>query len=421
MAEASTDVIRLLSVTNEPDLVRAILRGWDQAAIPDSEARQVVQALHGVDLAEHADAVASLLDAHGEGPTAWDKIREARELADEVWDALEVGIQTAESTGSALEAAINDSAGHLAMFAIRSIAADWREAGDAWDGLTKEHRSRIERMLRARGERGVHAETVILSQLHFFHAADDRWTSRELLPRLDWSDAQAARNWGGFLSWGRWTDALLADGLLERYLATVDHTDQLTERESGRLAKHLADIATRSQQDPRWIGDFTMRSASELREAWLRQIGWSLKALDAAGINAMWSTWGEDYWTQRASGIPRPLTDGEATALLTCLPHLVGHLSSAIALALRRPAGVGDHAEALEEFEVVLNAEPRAASSLLAAMLEDSAKPFFGGCYKLEALAPHLPGDLSGDIRKRIVESAMRLGCPPEVTDLLEG
>src|SRR5680860_174716 len=125
--------------------------------------------------------------------------------------------------------AINHPAGDLAQFWTQAVQWEWTQAGDEWGGLTDELTSELDRMVSADDRNGLLASTFLASQLHFYFAADQVWASSRLLPLFDWSDDErrARGAWQGFLTWGRPNDGLLAAGLLDAFVETCRHEDEL--------------------------------------------------------------------------------------------------------------------------------------------------------------------------------------------------
>src|SRR5690606_6728225 len=96
---------------------------------------------------------------------------------------------------------------------------------------------------------------ICASRAHFLFAADQNWTTDNVMPLFDWSDLpRAGRAWSSFTAWGRWNDQMLDAGLMNHYLATSRHLDDLDDERRAQVLGHLAGIALTSDRHPlEWL------------------------------------------------------------------------------------------------------------------------------------------------------------------------
>ena len=123
--------------------------------------------------------------------------------------------------------------------------------------------------------------------------------------------------WQAFLGRGHYDDSLLRAGLLDSFLATLEHGPEINkERTMQTLGRHLAAIALRSEEPPTsWLPRLTTSATPEVRLAWTRSVGRQLRDMGEGEAHAQWERWIETYWRGRVASIPRPFTYDEASAI----------------------------------------------------------------------------------------------------------
>lgn len=87
---------------------------------------------------------------------------------------------------------------------------------------------------------GVNA---LMTHLASLYAVDEAWTSRHLLPRLDWLSPRAAEAWSGVLNTPRFTPALL-ESIGAAFLGIADHLPSFDAHRQKRFAETLVHLAT---------------------------------------------------------------------------------------------------------------------------------------------------------------------------------
>lgn len=396
------------------DFERAVIRGWAEAELTDQMAEGIIDHLKALDLRDLVEDVARLLASPSatERPRPqWHDFESARKLAALVWSA---GATEDTSVGSNgwLGEAINSHAGRLAEFWIRAIASDWRSSRDEWSGLPDATRQQLDNMLAGGDRRQAMVQVVLASQLHFFFAADPSWCESHLLSLFDWSEPSTAeRVWDGFLSWGRWSDELLATGLLAHYLAAASNVDQLREELRHQLANHLAAIAIYSQVEPlSWIRRFTANASQAFRVEWLKQVSWTLHRLSNDAAEEQWSRWMRAYWHGRLESIPLMLSKDEASAMAEWTAALSDSLPDAVALAVAHVSGLEPHGDLLRRLLPRTEEWPAACARLLGHLLDGTDPPFWH-CQELQTIVSRIRDAASGPDLTAIREHAIRLGC----------
>lgn len=393
----------------------SIINGWDSATLADSLVDQVVTIISGWDQTEVRRPAASMLSNGGDPghPTEWHQFESARRLASSLWPASVIEGAIVNGSDIVMEA-INHPAGDLAEFWTKVVQWEWRQNESVWDGLPESVGTELDRMIAAHDRNGLLARAFFASQLHFFFGADRDWCEARLLPLFDWvNEVEAAAAWQGFLTWGRWNEGLLQAGLLDGYLTTAAHTDELPNDLSRQLAIHLTSIVMFAPIDPRtWLTRFVLEAPEDLRVSWAQQVKHELIELDAGEAPSQWDRWIRVYWSGRSQSIPRPFTSAEASATAGWVVGLPGVRDQAIDLVLGSRASLdqdGGFLHRLEDLDVAAEASDWAR--LLTHLLKNTNGQQWAIAHYLREIVPRLrqgspAPDLSG-----LINEAMRLGA----------
>ncbi|MCB9409567.1 hypothetical protein [Mycolicibacterium sp.] len=192
-------------------------------------------------------------------PPGWYRFEESVELAQMCWEAIDPGTTSALPDGSDfLTNAINHPTGQLATYWVDRIGHLWRDAAEGWNGIPPDLAGYLAELSAHDDTRSEAVRTVFSAYLAFFHAADRQWCKQFLMPMLDWSDPRMARiAWTGYLSQGRGSDELLADGFLDLLIEALGHRHELFPGAASNLTLLLAKIAVEAGVDPgTWINTF---------------------------------------------------------------------------------------------------------------------------------------------------------------------
>jgi hypothetical protein len=266
--------------------------------------------------------------------------------------------------------------------------------------------------------------------VYFLFSSDADWTRQNVLPLLDWSvdTRRAEQAWHGFLSWGRWSEALLPD-LLPLYEATFPHVPNLPQRLRRQAGGHLASIAVYGPGNPveeGWLGRFLSAVELEDRTRWASNIGFILRQLEEEAIRDVWDRWLGQYWSRRNAGIPLPLQPEELEKMIDWSLHLAPVFPEATqriyesALStikysnrfLPQLAGSG-----------YASRYPEAVAELLRYLLPHASRPF-GRCEQAATLFRQLVqfGSVPRSVLDQISNELGALGCPnaTELRELLE-
>jgi hypothetical protein len=397
----------------DQDVFHAIALGWGASANTGAVSEAIIDRLARADAAIAGRSIARLLAGTDRPPAtaeAWNRLPSARRLAALVWSSIP-GTSSLVSAAGWLTDAINHPAGQLAQFWVKTVAADWQAAGDAWSGLSEDTREHLEAMLATNDGRGVIAEIIFASQLHFFRAADPGWCLDHVLPLLSWADtARAQRTWSGFLAWGRFDDQLLSGGLLGEYIQAAAHIGELPQRLHGQLYRHLSAVALH-RPDPsarEWARALTSSVDAPIRTAWMSQVGRDMSPQPPQAVEEHWLTWMRGYWDDRLSSIPTRLTLPEASAMATWVIYLTASLKEGMAKATSAPAGIPEHSRLLQDLTSErITAAPSAVATFVAHLLSNTDSPFYE-CDQIQRIIQEV-GDTPST--EKISEEALRLHC----------
>lgn len=400
---------------DDGDVRASIINGWDGAVLSDSQVRQVLTIISGWDSDEIRRPTASMLASGGdpEHPTEWYRVEPARRLASELWptSVVEGAILSGEDI---IMEAINHPAGDLAKFWTKVVQWEWTQNVSIWDGLPESVATELDRMISATDRNGLLARAFLASQLHFFFAADRGWCEARLLPSFDWAnEVEAAAAWQGFLTWGRWDEGLLQAGLLDGYLATAAHVNELPNDLGRQLAEHLTSIAMFAPVEPAtWLTRFVHEGPEDLRVTWTQQVEHALIQLEAAEASSQWDRWIGGYWSGRIKSVPRPFTAAEASATAAWVVGLPGVRGQAIDLVLESQASLDQHGGFLYRLENLdLRAEASEWARLLTHLLKNTNGQQWAIGHYLREIVPKLRQGNPAPNLNALVNAAMRLGA----------
>jgi hypothetical protein len=333
-----------------PIVDRLVVRGWARSQPSTDRAARILQHIEalGARLNAILDEVTFMLAGFalpGTPASEWYKLNESKDLAKKCWDIIDPDtISGTPSNENLTTVAINHPAGHLALFWVSVLKHDWNATRDTWREIPTDFAEYLRQLLDTGGSRGEMVEVVFGQQLHFFYEADGEWCTQQLLPRFDWADPNRPRRvWDGYLSGGRWNNRLVAEGFVQKMLATLAHRQQFSEVNIRRLFIQLADISIYSDTDPRsWVRDLITDGTAQDRVEWAEALGYELGRLESSLAEREWRRWIADYWSDRTRSVPRDLDAAEASAMARWAVFFTDSMESAIDLALEVPtAGFG--------------------------------------------------------------------------------
>jgi hypothetical protein len=404
------------------ETTKVVVRGWASAELDSGQDERVIARVASLELAPIVDYVAYMLDALVSvraQTTNWRVLPAAIELAKKCWDAIDPRFGEGATGDDLVLFAFNHPSGRVASFWISVLSDDWTVREDTWDGLNPDVAAYLQSMLDGNDTRAEVVETVFGAYLRFFHGADATWCQSHLLPRFDWKDpARARRVWDGYLSTGTWTNGLLSAGFLSLLIETVGHREVFRSDRGRRLLSQLAAVAMFADFDPQpWITQLLTGATASDRVEWAEQVTFHLRSLEPEAAEQQWHRWIHAYWQDRVDSIPMILDAAEAAAMANWAIFFKESMSEAIELALRTPAGLGDHALFFYDLTPPSGSSriehaPEHLAALVSHLLTSTNKPFHGGYELPDVLSSLESHGVSVEAIQRIRGEAVRLDIP---------
>ena len=399
---------------DHPDLQGSVIAAWGQVKESD-DLDAIMSILATADLGTVLHSVGQfLIHAERSDGAPWQNVPATEPFMERVWAACPTDaayVPGADTNQHWVSKTINEPAGVLMEFWFEMFRRRWSAAGDDWRGITEPDKKFLQRALDDRTERGALAQTQIAGRLHFLDAADSSWCRSRVLPLSNWTDPLAAEPfWWGVLSYARWNDGLVDEGLLAGLIETVKHLDAFDEDQARRWAGFMASIAVRCDAPPAssWVDQMTAKAGPDERARWIEALGSELEEVDPSVAAAVWDTWLAEYWTRRTRSLPAVLSQAEADALAVLASHLPAEqFVDAVTLVEATSAKLDSHGEASRHVsDDLIDGCGVEVGRFLTHLMRNTSGPFWGGHYlvpKLKRLVAK-PGEW-----KSLREAALRL------------
>lgn len=417
-------LVEALKVRGEwtSDLWKSIIQGWKGAAMSEDHWRNVLDLLKGQpQLDAFTYVIADLLlegvrKTEGGLPTLL--LPQTESLAGQLWDRIDRLVKEAPENGNWLTKAINHPGGKIAEFWVHALSKRRTEAKEKWSALPDEYQGYFERVLSGKSYAAQMGRILLASQLHFLFALAPDWTRKNILPLLDWpTDRRRAQQaWHGYLVWGRWNEALLPD-LLPLYEQAFPELPGDLSGMRDRFCEHLARIAVYSSIIPirnGWLSRFLMKAEEKDRKSWASHVRHQLSSLPHDAARDVWENWMREYWSQRITGIPLPLSSDELEEMVAWALELKPVFSSVVDQVCASPAPTLKYTIVYHELvkRKFANRYPESVSKLLLHLLSSACEPFYH-CDDIANLVRELIiANVSRDMLRPLCEHLARLGCP---------
>jgi hypothetical protein len=122
-------------------VVGPVIRGWSKAAVDDELAQRILSRIAALDISRVAGDVAAMLvgvpEAGSQG-TKWRRFATSRDLAKVCWDAI--GTEPTDEKDNWFHAALNSTAGQLAIYWLQVTEDERASAASEWKGISR-HRT----------------------------------------------------------------------------------------------------------------------------------------------------------------------------------------------------------------------------------------------------------------------------------------
>jgi hypothetical protein len=389
---------------SRPMTETSVVRGWSMATIDDQLADLVLRTTSSLNISEAATDIARMLAGFRNGPSKveWARFDSSRTLARNCWEAIDVGVSDEDVDW--LHTAINSPSGQLTIYWASAVSHEREIGGELSTQLTG--------MLTCGDPRADAVEVIAGTEVSFLHSIDADWSKEHILPLFDWAEPERAlRVWSGFLSAGKFNDALLRAGLLDGAVEAASKATMFPEKLRHSLFRMLAQVALHSQLDVgEWLPQLVRNSDAESLALWANEVTDGLRTLDREVVEAHWSRWIQPYWSARIQSVPRRMNVREASAMTPWVIYLGQSLSNGVELALQWPAGLLEHSSLLRDLnEVRVERDPNSVADLIAHLLANTEMPYYG--FGLTEVVQQLRRrSASESSLAQIAEHAFRLG-----------
>ncbi len=321
--------------------------------------------------------------------------------------------------------AINHRAGKVAQMWLQALSQRLKMLDKKPTSIPSAAATRLGAAIMSTNLNGQLIRTILGSQVHFLFSADRAWTSEKIVPLFDWNHpVRASGVWHGFLTWGQWNPALF-DEMLPYTLQSCEHLETELKKEKESFSGRLASVAAHLQGDPwhngGWLFVFVKTVDADARSRWASHFGSFLEGLSEERLAAIWNGWLRDYWTDRTTGVPRPLDTKERHGMMMWLVALRPHFDEALPLiALTAPEKI-DHYTFYKIGHSSLPTEhPIETGRLLVSVLKAAVEAEYS-CEEIydTALKTATAGAAAADVAA-IVQHLSRLGCEDAAKKLKE-
>lgn len=297
------------------DLWSGLIRAWSGMDLDEDRHREVLNRLGRVELypkhaREIADALEALVENDGK-PYALSLLPQANAIAASLWRRLDRDAHLAEVGW--LNMAINHPAGVLAEFWLKGLSL-WRRHQDSPPKvLSDEYRTALSGIVQERTMAGRLGRSVLAGQFAFLLAADEKWTTENLIAffrnRDNIADFQGV--WDGFLSWGR-LNPTVAENLKDAFLEAVQQIDSDLANRRNDFVEYYTTMLGYFVADPleTWVPKLLRHGGEEARGRFASETGSHLRRTDETGQQEWWGRWLKRYWENRLRGVPAPLEAG---------------------------------------------------------------------------------------------------------------
>ena len=372
------------------DVSEAVISGWRRSVFTDQQLAAVLQFL--IQASEFSHPITSVPDMilhaveKSSEPLSPSTLALAESLTDHIWIDMEQKEPGGNVSGDVdwLTIAINHTGGIIVQIWIQLLSKKLAMTASGTTPLVPEdYRQRFERVLSGTSITSEVGRVILASQIRYLFSIDAKWTVEHILPIFDWllDEQRAEQAWDGYLTWGRFDNALLAE-LLPMYERSFDYLESRLHNKADRFCTHLADIALYTPFDPSqtsWLDRFLRAANGQMRGAWATRVGQRLSTMNDEQRQGVWTKWLDLYWSRRLTGLPLLLGDQEKEAMVLWSLSLGEVFPAAVPHILKTPApGMLHHMiyRRLRETGVA-DSYPNAVTDLCDHLLSSAARPFW--------------------------------------------
>ena len=276
--------------------------------------------------------------------------------------------------------------------------------------MSDEYRTALSGIVQDPTVLGRLGRSVLAGQFAFLLAADERWTTENLIPlfgnRGNTDDFQAV--WDGFLTRGR-LNPTVAENLQAAFLEAVQQINGDLASRRDDFIKYYVTMLGYFAADPleTWVPKLLGHGGEKARRRFAFEIGSHLRRMDAKQQQEWWGRWLKRYWENRLQGVPAPLEPGEVETMLGWLTALTAVFPVAVGLAIRMPHVPLQHGygliDGLSKSDSLVQKNPREVGKLLIYLGQSDS-----------------PGLVWGNGGRKLIDKLLQSGIPKKLVQELK-
>ena len=395
---------------NRYRVVEAFIEGWSETDLGEHAAR--VMAMVGAEIGrkELTRVIATFLLgqirlAKSPGPTI---ATDLRDIAKRLWAANAAKFECSRDAGW-WQLHSSSWPGILASYWLADVQLTWHSDQSSWSGLIKPHRLALGSMLKGPRAAARAARSSIAMSLFFLFAADEEWTTANLLPLFN--DEQAADQvWAPYLQDGRVNARILKAGLLKGITSQWSRVGHLDEGEVVQVfltlvAETLSIGPMNAQQRRKLLYESVLSSGGAFAEKFASA---TVRYFSSPGTDAAqaWVRWLGAHIRNRLEGVPRNAAPAELSAWADVVPTLGDRILDGIEKFGGVEPGLGQDWDEMDWEECLLGEH----SAVLVEHLAERVMHTPGGNamheYAVLSLIENLRDNVSAEILEPLVRAA---------------
>lgn len=308
--------------------------------------------------------------------------------------------------------ALNSWPGELTTYWLTEIDRRWRSDRDGWNGLDGDEGSALGALL---GLSNVAPATApaLASQLFFLFAADEAFTSENVIPLFIDPTAMVGV-WKAYLYGARMNDRMLKNGMFAALLGMWDRLSDLDDDAlGGRFLSLAASIASYSGISTAERRQLCFKSVTAEGGAHASRFAEEVGSDLASGVGngeTAWDTWLREHVENRLNGVPREPKDLELAAWAEAVPLLGARVPDGISLFHGRAPGLDPDNVRIDIPAEALDAHGTALVGFLAERVTSSEPNNMMLAYHLNDLKERLADTLSQSDLEPLLVAAREKG-----------
>jgi hypothetical protein len=419
-------IVNILKERHEwrTDIWRSIIMGWGKSSLTQEQWHDILSFLNNeTSLHHYTYDIASLLEKgieSKENAIPESCILIAEDLAEKLFiksEETESKQEEHKPTTEWLITAINHPGGIITEFWLHALAIIRQNTEKKWNGIPSKCKKYFDHMLSSKSYTSQLGRVVLSSQLHFLFYLDKKWAQKRMIPLFNWSNPeQAEQSWQGFLIWGHWNESFL-HLIFPYYKQSFSRLSEELSVVARRFCEHIANISLFSSINPienGWLWNFLIESNEDNRAYFASSISDQLKFVKEEFIEELWNSWLDNYWTQRISGYPVPLSNKEKEEMLLWIIPLKRIFPAIVDKICKSPAPRIKHTILFHELSQrnIAQEYPEPLSKLLVHLLSEASETFYY-CSEIDSLVRKLADNSAPKkLLLKICNELARVGCP---------